>query len=288
MDKRKLIMEIVRNNLFKYFGWKPKVHSIDYTIDYIIQNHCSVSRYGDGEFSVIVGNGNGFQKYDAKLANKLSYILTSKSDNHIVCICDVFGNLNFLKDDSIEFNNGLLNTKRIKWIKLLSKDKEYYNTFFTRPYNMFRDKSNSARWFSKIKNIWDGEEILLVEGEKSRLGIGNDLFSNAKKIERILCPAENAFDKYDDIVNKVLEQDSGKLVLIALGMTATVLAYDLHKLGYWAIDIGHIDIEYEWFLRGAAKKIAIPNKYVNEVADGHDVGDINDEEYKSQIIARII
>ena len=119
---------------------------------------------------------------------------------------------------------------------------------------MFRDKSNSARWFSKIKNIWDGKEILLVEGEKSRLGMGNDLFSNAKKIERILCPAENAFDKYDDIVNKVLEQDSGKLVLIALGMTATVLAYDLHKLGYWAIDIGHIDIEYEWFLRGAAKK----------------------------------
>lgn len=33
----------------------------------------------------------------------------------------------------------------------------------------------------------------------------------------------------------------GRLILIALGMTATVLAYDLSKAGFWAIDIGHID-----------------------------------------------
>ena len=48
-----------------------------------------------------------------------------------------------------------------------------------------------------------------------------------------------------------------KLILIALGPTATILAYDLYKLGYRAIDIGHIDIEYEWFLRKANTKIPI-------------------------------
>jgi hypothetical protein len=40
--------------------------------------------------------------------------------------------------------------------------------------------------------------------------------------------------------------DKNILILISLGPTATVLAYDLAKLGYWAIDIGHIDNEYEW------------------------------------------
>ena len=36
------------------------------------------------------------------------------------------------------------------------------------------------------------------------------------------------------------------LFLVALGPTATVLAYDLSKIGYQAIDIGHIDISFVW------------------------------------------
>jgi len=30
-----------------------------------------------------------------------------------------------------------------------------------------------------------------------------------------------------------------------LGPTTTVLAYDLYKNGYQAIDIGHVDLEHE-------------------------------------------
>ena len=80
-----------------------------------------------------------------------------------------------------------------------------------------------------------------------------------------------------------------KLIFLALGPTATVLAYDLYKLGYQAIDIGHVDIEYEWFLRKATKKIKIDNKYVTEVADGRtNIQDVKDEKYESEIIATII
>lgn len=42
-----------------------------------------------------------------------------------------------------------------------------------------------------------------------------------------------------------------RLILLSYGMTATVLAYDLAKLGYWAVDLGHLDLEYEWYLHGA-------------------------------------
>ena len=41
------------------------------------------------------------------------------------------------------------------------------------------------------------------------------------------------------------------LILLALGPTATVMAYNLAQKGYQAIDIGHIDIEYEWYRMGA-------------------------------------
>ncbi|MBU4465609.1 MAG: DUF1792 domain-containing protein, partial [Actinobacteria bacterium] len=35
-----------------------------------------------------------------------------------------------------------------------------------------------------------------------------------------------------------------------LGPTATVLAYDLHRAGYRALDLGHIAKSYDWWLRG--------------------------------------
>ena len=100
---------------------------------------------------------------------------------------------------------------------------------------------------------------------------------------RILCPAENAFDRYEEIYNEASRQSEDKLFLIALGPTASVLAYDLAVQGYQAVDIGHADLSYEWLLRGKRERIA--NKYCNEMPDGNMVDDIHDAKYESQIIA---
>ena len=43
-------------------------------------------------------------------------------------------------------------------------------------------------------------DCVFVEGDKTRMGVGNDLFDNAKSIQRILCPSESAFDNYDAIL----------------------------------------------------------------------------------------
>ena len=121
------------------------------------------------------------------------------------------------------------------------------------------------------------------------MGIGNDLFDNVKSIKRILCPAKNAFDKYDAILAECEKQSKDKLFLIALGPTATVLAYDLANLGYWALDVGHIDICYEWKLRGGKGKVAIPGKYTNEAAGGREnIEDCTDPDYLNSIIAKVV
>jgi glycosyltransferase family protein len=130
---------------------------------------------------------------------------------------------------------------------------------------------------------------LIIEGEKSRLGVGNDLFNNSKSIKRILCPAENAFNVYDKIIYQTKKIDKSILILLALGPTSTVLAYDLYKLGFQVIDVGHIDIEYEWFLRKAKKRMKIRNKYVNEVkGNTYKIENITDKKYYKEIISRII
>ena len=87
-----------------------------------------------------------------------------------------------------------------------------------------------------------------------------------------------------------MSSETCNLVLIALGPTATVLAYDLSNLGYQAIDIGHTDIQYELFLRNATDMIQIPYKYVNEYNGGRNesVGEVEDANYYRQIIFKIL
>ena len=53
--------------------------------------------------------------------------------------------------------------------------------------------------------------------------------------------------------------------MIVLGPVATLMAYDLAMENYWAIDIGQLDVEYEWFLRGVEDRCDIPYKTVSEV-----------------------
>ena len=121
----------------------------------------------------------------------------------------------------------------------------------------------------------------------SRLGVGNDLLDNAKTIKRILGPSKQAFDKYDEILEEAKKTDKSSLILLALGPAATCLAYDLHKLGFQAVDIGHVDVEYEWYRMKAKKKMPVKNKMVHE-AVVNEKDELNDSEYENQIIAKIL
>lgn len=265
----------------------PVVKSTDETIDKIINSRVSISRYGDGEFALMNGRDLMFQPYHKELGEKLKLIIKSNEENHIVGVPNVFGDLDIYTDKSKEYWIKYLNLNRNKIYKILKKDKIYYDSLVTRLYIDYKDKKNVKSRFNKIKMLWDNRELVIVEGDKSRLGIGNDLFDNSSKIERIICPSQDAFSKYSQIIEVVNKQDKSKLILIALGPTATALAYDLYLKGYQAIDIGHIDIEYEWFLQGATEKCPVKNKYIGEVEKGNQVELLKDSKYESQIICKI-
>ncbi len=280
--------EILDNqNVLQY----PVIESGDKAIDLIINESKSICRFGDGEFAVIAGvDRQKFQRADEKLAVRLKEILSSNDDNILLCLMDVYGDLSKYNDDCrYNIRAYLSETVRKQHYELIDMKKTYYDTYVTRPYASYLDNNTDApkKRFDKLKKIWQDKKLLIIEREKTRMGVGNDLFDNAADIVRILGPAEHAFDKYDEILAKALEQNKNRLVLIAMGATATVLAYDLTKAGFQALDIGHIDIEYEWMLAGKGKKTEIKHKYNNEVAGGDRVEEIHDDVYDSQIIARI-
>jgi glycosyltransferase family protein len=270
--------------------WKmPIVKSIDATLDKVLIDNCSVCRYGDGEVLYIIHKTSiAFQRYDTELRNKLINILETSNQRIIVCLPNGYYSLeNLSKKSTLTWSSIVVWTYPFLK-KYLILNKTYYNTNMTRPYMDYKDKTNSSGYFLKLMKIWEGRKVLLVEGEKSRLGVKNDLFNNARSIERILAPALNAFTKYKELIEEVEKHSKSKLILIALGPTATVMAYDLTILGFQAIDIGHVDIEYEWYLRRSKDKIKIPGKYTNEAIGGKKVEDLHDKLYENQIIARIL
>jgi len=265
----------------------PKVKTKEETLSELVKSEKSIARYGDGEFNLIWGESLPFQDFSEKLQKRLQEILVSNNENLLVCIPHIFKSLKVYNSEAAYFWRRLVVTNRSKIYNILNLDKQYFDTETTRPYMDLADKSKVEEYFKDFKKVWNDKDVVFVEGKMSRLGVGNNLFDNCKSIKRIICPARNAFESYDTILETCKKFPKDTLFVIALGPTATVLAYDLFKLGYRALDLGHIDIEYEWFLLKATKKVAIKNKYVNEVKKGRINSDLNNEKYLSEIIETI-
>lgn len=266
-----------------------KILNTNNSIDELLNEKRGICRFGDGEETIMRGESIGFQKADDTLSKKLKEII---ADENAPCYIGIPDEIN-LTDFPMQTRKSqfywtwYLLSFRKHWINLINPQIIYLTVNVTRPYMRYEDKTSSIDYFNKIRTLWDNKNILIVEGKSSRLGIGNDLFSKSK-IKRIICPEKDAFDKYDEIFTEICKHDIKTPVFLALGPTATVLAYELCKIGYLAYDIGHIDIEYEWMNQKTNTKVPIRNKYTNEADNGNTPKECDNKEYLSQIIAKIL
>lgn len=234
-----------------------------------------------------------FQVPNHKLKKRLIDILKDKNVHNYnlsIAIPKSFIELDktVLTENAINFWENYQKGLFYKISNFLTKDYQYLNSQISRFYIDFTDKSEETMQKKVFlwKKIWENQDLLIIEGESSNLGMNNDLFNNVKSIERIKCPNKNAFDKYDEILSAARKFGENKLLLIALGPTATVLAYDLAKLGFRAIDLGHIDIEYEGILNKVTEKSTIPGKSMTEI-ENNDDDDNSTNSLEKEIISRI-
>lgn len=264
-----------------------KILGILDTLNYILAHNSSVARFGDGEMDIITGHSIPYQDYDENLANELKDIISSESNESlVVCLSDVFEGLDRYNQSAVDFWKQHLNNNYI-YYKSLCKAPWYGSTFISRPYMDLVDKSLSNMYFKNIKNLWNKRDILIVEGVNSRSGVGNDLFDNANSVERIICPSKNAYSKIDEIESLIERHAENKLVLLILGPTAKVLAKRLSIKKIQAIDMGHIDSEYEWFKMKATTKVKLDHKHTAEHNFDENITFIEDDTYNSQIVERI-
>lgn len=267
----------------------PRVESALSLIQKLIHEKCSLCRFGDGEFEIMLGNQRPwFQNPNNQLKEKLCYVFNSSDDGIAIAIADNFGNLDkYTENAANAIRRYVCNGKRDVLMRIIGYDRNYWDAYVSRPYIMYEDKTYASALFKEFKYVWKDRNVIIVEGEYSRIGVGNNLFVNANSIRRIICPYQNAYDQYERILKAVLQfANDDDLVLISLGPTATVMAYDVYRAGYQAIDIGQLDNEYEWFLMGATTQEPIDGKGVAELSWYHTTDAVCDLEYVSQVVWR--
>lgn len=260
--------------------------SID-TAKFIAENHCSVARLGDGEISLLKGFGQVFQNTDPLLQQRLDQIVKKGSSSKLlVCLSDVFHGLDMLVPGAQDWWAGHLNSFKSYYKELGQRGQVYGNTMVTRPYMDFIDRSGAKDVFAEIRQWWENRDLLIVEGYYTRSGVGNDLYANAHSVQRIICPSKNAWSKHHEIEKLIKKYGQGKLVLVMLGMAATVIAADLSDWGQ-VIDLGHLDPEYEWFKMGATERVPIVGKHTAEMNYDQNIDDLHNTEFNQQIIANL-
>lgn len=270
-----------KNSLpFEPFTVKPILE----TAEIIKSKNSSLVRFGDGEIDIINGKSIPYQKYTPELAQQLKTILeTPSNEKCLIALPDVF-------EHRERYNTSAQNF----WMSHFQNYKDFYQnlvpsewyatTFLSRPYIDLEDKAPASKYFEAVRQLWDKKEVLIVEGASSRSGVGNDLFENAAAVSRIICPSHHAFEKYNLILDAIKKQGKDKLILLMLGPTAKVLAFQLAQEGFQALDIGHIDSEYEWYKMKANYKVKLSSKHTAEHNYDTDIVFVQDESYEKSIL----
>ena len=231
-----------------------RVYTVEETIEELIRTDKSMIRFGDGEITMIRGRSLKLQQVEPEIIDGLKKLLRYEHEGMIVTIPDIFGDLSVYRKQSRQFWKDHLLFSRKIYEKYCNPDREYYNTSISRFYITLDDQSKCRSWIDGIRQIWKDKDIVVVEGERTHNGVGNDLLDTARSVERIIGPSSDAYAKLDEILECCREYPKDRLFLISLGVAAKFLAELLFLEGYRALDIGNLDMEYEWYLHGAKQK----------------------------------
>ena len=209
------------------------------TLRYIIKHKCSIARYGDGEFKLCLGRSAKSQKVNPLIKNDLRKILLSNNRKCLVGIPRITSRVDWSSEQKKEFWYKFIAVKK----SLCREDKLYGSSFITRPDAAPEIYNKDYFWL--LKQIWKDKDVIVVKGEYQKFNRNTSMFSTANKVH-LVCEARNdAYKDKDSIINFVKgEVTKNSVVVISLGPTATVIAYELSKLGIQALDLGHLGQYY--------------------------------------------
>lgn len=220
---------------------KPRIMSAEETLLEVTRTHKSMARFGDGEILLICGESIPFQRSSERLSKRLSEILSSDDDNMMLNILSAFYNPIPSCEIYCRMNDyGFLTYPFLRCVvhERIKKNKTYYET------GLATIRTPLER-YEQWRKIWAGKDIAVICGDRVFSKLKYNIFDNAGSIEYLYVPTMDAFEEYDGILSKASRISKEKLVFILAGPTATVLAYDMSKNAYRALDVGHLAKAYD-------------------------------------------
>lgn len=285
----------ILNKFIKFILWivyqcaspllpNPNIMSPCETLQKVFDESVSLSRFGDGELrQALLGVSQSIQKRNRELDKRLREVLFSEQEGLLVCLPGLLVNPSEAKRDSrILWEAHRLLFNPILRMKL-GAERVFGETQVSRPFFVYQDVDRAASIFSQWRKIFNGRDLVIIEGELTRLGVGSDLFQDVRSMRRILCPARDAFERYQEILDVAMAAPEDSLYLLALGKTASVLAADLSMKNRQALDVGNLDVEYYWYRTRARKKVPVPGKFTYEAEGGAQVAPCHDVAYIESI-----
>lgn len=131
----------------------PLIRPAEELLEKIINEKRSLSRFGDGELEIMQGRERPwFQELDYRLAERLKEVFNSKDERIIIALADNFGSLDCYTEQAADgIREYLENGIREDLMKVIDTNRIYYDTYVTRPYIIYKDKSHAVHIFELFK-----------------------------------------------------------------------------------------------------------------------------------------
>ena len=186
----------------------------------------SIARYGDGELKIALGKDAKSQAGNPHLAARLRQILAASSPRCLVCIPNIGSDATPKLDFWRQYRDD-------RFVRLY-RGGPYGSAFITRP--------DSAPWidvpdyWQRVIDLWRGQDVVLVRGSSKSLTAADLVL--AKSVDEIVASRQHAWADAPGIMGRMVGEK--RRVLLCLGASATVMAFDLAAMGVQALDLGHI------------------------------------------------
>lgn len=96
-----------------------------------------------------------------------------------------------------------------------------------------------------------------------------NVFDNAVAINYVYGPNKGAFEKFEELKNKMFEVPKDNILIFALGPCGKMLAYEAYKKGYRVLDMGHLIKNYDFY----KKSLYMTEKEFCEACNKHMLPD---------------